>query len=201
MTDTIQELQQRVACLHALLDEPHPGLSTWNHAVGTQMVWLAGHRLARGTVSDAEAIHETRESNTRVLCVQCKACAGHEEDRVDGKCHHCGATETEVEQREEAVQQWEEPQSTMCALVYQLEDAVSYVTDECKLLEPVGVTYVNRNGEGFLRVEPAMEHMFHRLWTECVGTPAYDKQDWRMVAAQLRAAGLIDKGYTPPCGR
>jgi len=30
----------------------------------------------------------------RLICAKCGACADHEEDRVDGKCHHCGDTRT-----------------------------------------------------------------------------------------------------------
>jgi hypothetical protein len=40
-----------------------------------------------------------------------------------------------------------------CEYVYELEDALSFVTDECRLSEPVIVTYEMRDGEGFMRVQ------------------------------------------------
>jgi hypothetical protein len=30
----------------------------------------------------------------RTICSRCGACAEHYNDRVDGKCHHCGDTRT-----------------------------------------------------------------------------------------------------------
>lgn len=35
----------------------------------------------------------------RLICAKCGCCAGHDEDRVDGKCHHCGSVQTTVQVR------------------------------------------------------------------------------------------------------
>lgn len=35
----------------------------------------------------------------RLICANCGCCAGHDEDRVDGKCHHCGSVQTTVQVR------------------------------------------------------------------------------------------------------
>jgi hypothetical protein len=56
----------------------------------------------------------------------------------------------------------------VCDFVYELESAVSFVTNECRLANPVEVRYEMRNGEGFMRVEPSPHHMLHRLWSACV---------------------------------
>lgn len=32
---------------------------------------------------------------------------------------------------------------------------------------------------------------FHDLWSQCVGTPSYNKQDWINIQTQLVNAGLI----------
>lgn len=43
----------------------------------------------------------------------------------------------------------------LCIDVHDLEHQLSFVTDECKLLNPVKVSYVHVNGEGHIKVEPA----------------------------------------------
>lgn len=41
------------------------------------------------------------KNDTRIICSKCGACASHEIDRVNGKCHFCGASETTVQERNE----------------------------------------------------------------------------------------------------
>lgn len=36
---------------------------------------------------------------TRLICSKCGACASHPEDRIKGKCHHCGGDKTSVQVR------------------------------------------------------------------------------------------------------
>lgn len=50
-----------------------------------------------------------------------------------------------------------------CEYVYELEDALSFVTDECRLSEPVFVTYEMRDGEGFMRVQTELEHQRSKI--------------------------------------
>ena len=57
----------------------------------------------------------------RTLCSVCGACAGHEEDRVDGRCHHCGNRETVQQQR----------------LVCHLEEDVNHYLDVSEWVEVV----------------------------------------------------------------
>jgi hypothetical protein len=79
----------------------------------------------------------------------------------------------------------------VCDFVYELELAVSFVTDECRLANPVEVTYEMRDGEGFMRVEPSPHHMLHRLWSSCVDKQGYNKEAWREVERQLKVAGIV----------
>lgn len=79
----------------------------------------------------------------------------------------------------------------VCDFVYELELAVSFVTDECRLANPVEVSYEMRDGEGFMRVEPSPHHMLHRLWSSCVDKPGYDKKAWREIERQLKVAGIV----------
>lgn len=43
----------------------------------------------------------------------------------------------------------------LCIDVHDLEHQLSFVTDECKLLNPVKVSYVHVNGEGHIKIEMA----------------------------------------------
>ena len=38
---------------------------------------------------------------------------------------------------------------------------------------------------------------FHRLWSECVGTPSYDKTAWKSIENQLERNGLLSQGCEP----
>ena len=79
----------------------------------------------------------------------------------------------------------------VCEFVYELESAVSVVTEECRLANQVEVSYEMRDGEGFMRVEPSHHHMLHRLWSSCVDKPGYDKEAWREIERQLKTAGIV----------
>lgn len=43
--------------------------------------------------------------------------------------------------------------TTICDTVWQLENALSFVADECKLAHPVAVNYGIVDGEGFIWVD------------------------------------------------
>ena len=38
---------------------------------------------------------------------------------------------------------------------------------------------------------------FHQLWSECVGTPSYDKAAWKSIENQLERNGLLSQGVEP----
>lgn len=75
----------------------------------------------------------------------------------------------------------------ICHDVADLEAAVSYVTEDCRLVNPVLISYEMQDGEGLIRAEPSVQHMFHRLWTMCVASPNYNKADWQAAQRQLDA--------------
>lgn len=37
--------------------------------------------------------------DARLICAKCGACASHDEDRVKGRCHHCGEHKTNIQER------------------------------------------------------------------------------------------------------
>lgn len=37
--------------------------------------------------------------DVRLICATCGACASHDEDRVKGRCHHCGEHKTNIQER------------------------------------------------------------------------------------------------------
>lgn len=37
----------------------------------------------------------------------------------------------------------------------------------------------------------SMDHMFHTLWTACVGTKEYNKTAWKEIYRQLQEAKII----------
>lgn len=47
--------------------------------------------------------------------------------------------------------------------------------------------------EFFGLAEPMSDdNAFHRLWTQCVGKPGYDKQVWLAISKQLSWAGVLE---------
>ena len=49
--------------------------------------------------SNIHIVEVSTHTETRLICGKCGACAGHEEDRVDGECHFCHGNKIVIQKR------------------------------------------------------------------------------------------------------
>ncbi len=78
-----------------------------------------------------------------------------------------------------------------CNYVYELESALSYVHDECRLANTIEINYKTISDEKIVNVNIPHYVMFHRLWSSCVDKPGYDKSVWQLVEQQLKNCSII----------
>lgn len=88
----------------------------------------------------------------------------------------------------------------ICNQVLELRHAVGFAADECHLLDPVEVSYVMRDGEGFMKVEPPVASERQRAVGELIGeldaietTYLYFDRNWGRIRECDRGDGDDEK--------